>query len=210
MTYTLNVEKIAPGLDMTGKMKAVCYGAKFASTPIAINLKDFTKLYKDAGESSVIVLKGLDKDQNVLVQEVQSDVVKGNIIHADFYVVEKGKKVQVHVPIVFIGVSNAVKALGADLVKVMHEVEVEAEATDLPHEIEVNLEKLAEVEDHITVADLVAPKGVTFVSGAEEVIAIAAKHKEEVEEEVSTEIDMSAIEVSDQKGKKDDEEPAAE
>ncbi len=209
MTYTLHAEKIVAGLDMTGKMKAVCYGAKFPSTPIVVDAKEFSKLYKEAGESSVITLKGLDSDQDVLIHDIQKDVVKGIIFHADLYVVEKGKKVQVHVPLVFTGVSNAVKALGADLVKVMHEVEVEAEAKDLPHEVEVDLSKLAEVEDHITVADLPAIKGVTFVTGAEEVIAIAAKHKEETEEAV-TEIDMSAIEVSDQKGKKEEEGAVAE
>ncbi len=209
MTYTLNVQKIEAGLDMTGKMKAVCYGAKFPSTPIAVDAKEFAKLYKTAGESSVVVIKGLEKDQNVLIHEIQMDVVKGTIFHADLYVVEKGKKVQVHVPIVFVGVSNAVKALGADLVKVLHEIEVEAEATELPHEIEVDLAKLAEVEDQILVSDLPKLNGVEYITGAEEVVVLAAKHKEEVEEEATTESDMSAIEVSDQKGKKDDEEEAA-
>jgi large subunit ribosomal protein L25 len=212
MTYTLNVERIVAGLDMTGKIKAVCYGAKFPSTPIALNLKDFTKLYKDAGESSVITLKGLDSDQDVLIHDIQRNVVKGTIHHADLYVVEKGKKIHVHVPVLFTGVSNAVKALNADLVKVLHEIEVEAEAKDLPHEIEVDLSKLVEVEDQILVSDLPEIKGVRFVTGADEVIVLAGKHKEEVEEEVATEIDMAAIEVSDQKGKKDEdaaEEPAA-
>ncbi|MEN9604342.1 MAG: hypothetical protein RJB39_27 [Candidatus Parcubacteria bacterium] len=205
MTYTLNAVKIEAGLDMTGKMKAVCYGAKFPSTPIAVDTKEFAKLYKDAGESSVITLKGLDKDQDVLIHDIQKDVVKGNIFHADLYVVEKGKKLHVHIPIIFTGVSNAVKALNADLVKVLHEVEVEAEAKDLPHEIEVDLAKLAEVEDQILVSDLPALPGVKYLTGADEVIVLAAKHKEEVEEEAATEIDMTAIEVSDQKGKKDEE-----
>ncbi len=205
MTYTLNTQKIEAGLDMTGKMKAVCYGAKFPSTPIAVDAKEFAKLYKDAGESSVITLKGLGGDQDVLIHEIQRDVVKGTIFHADLYVVEKGKKIHVHVPIVYTGVSEAVKSLGADLIKVLHEIEVEAEAKDLPHEIEVDLGKLVNVDDHITVADLAEIKGVRFITGAEDVIAIAARHKEEVEEEVITEIDMSAIEVSDQKGKKDEE-----
>ncbi len=204
MTYTLNAVKVEAGLDMAGKIKAVCYGPKQPSTPIALDLKDFTKLYKDAGESSVITLKGLGADLDVLIHDVQKDAVKGTIVHADLYAIEKGKKVHVHVPLVFVGVSNAVKTLGADLVKVLHEVEIEAEAKDLPHEIEVDLAKLAEFEDQILVSDLKVASGVRVVTGEEEVIAIAAKHKEE-EEEAPSSIDMSAIEVSDQKGKKEEE-----
>lgn len=204
MTYTLNAVKVEAGLDMAGKIKAVCYGPKQPATPIAVDVKDFTKLYKEAGESSVITLKGLGADLDVLIHDVQKDAVKDTIIHADLYAIEKGKKVHVHVPLVFTGVSVAVKSLGADLVKVLHEVEVEAEAKDLPHEIEVDLSKLAEVEDQILVSDIKVSSGVRVVTGPEEVIAIAAKHKEEAEE-VPTSIDMSAIEVSDQKGKKEEE-----
>lgn len=204
MTYTLNAVKVEAGLDMAGKIKAVCYGPKQPSTPIVVDLKEFTKLYKDAGESSVITLKGLGTDLDVLIHDVQTDVVKGTIIHADLYAIEKGKKVQVHVPVLFVGVSNAVKALGADLVKVLHEIEVEAEAKDLPHEIEVDLTKLAELEDQILVGDIKVPAGVQVLTGPEEVVAIAAKHKEEEEEAPAT-IDMSAIEVSAQKGKKEEE-----
>ena len=207
MTYTLKVAKIEAGLDLQGKTKAVCYGPKFASTPITVDTKEFTKLYKEAGESSVISLQGLDEELDVLIHDVQTNPVTGVIIHADLYAIEKGKKITVHVPLVFVGVSNAVKALGADLIKVLHEVEVEAGVKDLPHEIEVDLSKLAEVEGHILVSYLPKLSGLEYLSGAEEVIALAAKHKEE-EEEAPAEIDMSAIEVSAPKGKKEEEESA--
>lgn len=204
MTYTLQAEKYVSGMDLTAKTKIVCYGPKFASTSIVVNTKEFDKLYKEAGESSVISLQGIGEPQDVLIHEVQKNPVKGTIIHADLYVVEKGKKVHVHVPLVFVGVSDAVKSLGADLVKVMHEVEVEAQAKDLPHEIEVDLSKLTEVGAHITVADLPKLSGVEYLTDSAEVIALTATHKEEVEEAVAS-IDMSAIGVSVEKGKKDED-----
>lgn len=194
---------------MTNKIKIVVYGPKFPSTSIVVDAKEFTKLFQDAGESSIITLKGLDKDQDVLIHDIQQDFLKGVIVHADLYVVEKGKKIQINVPLVFTGVSLAVKSLGANLVKVLHEIEIEAEAKDLPHELTVDLEKLAEIDDRILVSDVVLPSGVKLLSNEDDVVAIAAKHVEE-EEEVAP-IDMDAIEVSDQKGKKEeDEEPAAE
>ena len=208
MTYTLNVQEIDKNnpvdIDMLNNIKAVVYGPAFPSVALAINQKDFTKLYKDAGESSVVTLKGLKADQDVLIHDIQRNVRSGNIVHVDFYALKKGQKVTVNVPLVFVGVADAVKAHGADLIKNMFEVEIEAEAKDLPHEIEIDLSVLKEIDDHISVSDIKAPKGVKILSNEDDVIVTASKHEEEKEEEPS-DIDMSAIEVSDQKGKKEEE-----
>ena len=143
MTYTLQANRFETSTDMADKIKLVVYGPKFPSTSIVADSKEFAKLFKDAGESSVITLKGLDKDLDVLIHDIQKDYLKGIIVHADLYVLEKGKKIQVHIPLVFDGVSGAVKTQGANLVKVLHEIEIEAEAKDLPHELIADLSKLA-------------------------------------------------------------------
>jgi large subunit ribosomal protein L25 len=205
MTHTLNVQEYNKDIDMDNSIKAVVYGPTYAPVSLVINQKDFTKLYKEAGESSVVVLKGLKADQDVLIHDIQKDVRNGNIIHVDFYALQKGKKVEVNVPLVFVGVSDAVKTHGADLIKNIFEVEIEAEAKDLPHEIEIDISSLKEVDDRITIGDIKAPKGVKILNNEEDVIITASKHEEEKEEEVATEIDMSAIEVSDQKGKKEED-----
>ena len=46
-----------------GILPAVIYGRKEASTPIAINVKQFEKVFKAAGESTVLTLKGLGEDK---------------------------------------------------------------------------------------------------------------------------------------------------
>ena len=205
MTYTLNVKQVTEGIDMTGNIKAVVYGPAYPSTALVINQKDFTKLYKQAGESSIVTLTGLKANQDVLIHDIQINVRNGDIVHVDFYAVKKGQKIKVGVPLVFVGVSEAVKTYGADLVKNIFEVEIEAEASDLPHEIEIDLEVLKEIDDRITVGDIKAPKGVKILDNGDDVIVTVSKHEEETEE-APTEIDMSAIGVSDAKGKKDEEE----
>ncbi len=205
MTYTLNVKEVTEGIDMTGNIKAVVYGPAYPSTALVINQKDFTKLYKQAGESSIVTLTGLKANQDVLIHDIQINVRNGDIVHVDFYAVKKGQKIKVGVPLVFVGVSEAVKTYGADLVKNIFEVEIEAEASDLPHEIEIDLEVLKEIDDRITVGDIKAPKGVKILDNEDDVIVTVSKHEEETEE-APTEIDMSAIGVSDAKGKKDEEE----
>ncbi|HEX2792542.1 MAG TPA: 50S ribosomal protein L25, partial [Candidatus Paceibacterota bacterium] len=125
--------------------------------------------------------------------------------HADFYAVEKGAKVHVSIPLSFINEAPAVK-LGANVVKVLHEVEVEADPSKLPHEIEVDLEKLAENGDQIRVSDLAAPAGVTITTDGEETVALAQVQEDEPEEETAAP-DMDSIEV-EQKGKEDEAEAA--
>ena len=92
--------------------------------------------------------------------------------------------------------------LGANLVKVLHELPVECAPADLPHEIQVDVSALAEVGDQIHVKDLSLPKGVVATIDEEETVVLA--QEVEVEEETSSAgPDMSAIEV-EKKGKEEE------
>ena len=210
MVVTLNAAK----RDATGKaagralaaqdrIPAVVYGPKQDSTPISLSLAEFKKVLRDAGESSVLSLTGLGSEMQVLIHEVDLDPVTNVPRHADLYAIEKGAKVEVAVPLVFVGESPAVKE-GANLVKVMHELEIEADPANLPHEIEVDISSLAAEGDQIHVRDLKIPSGVTVQVDADEVVALTQAIVEEKEEEVAP-LDMDAIEVEG-KGKVEGEE----
>jgi large subunit ribosomal protein L25 len=138
------------------------------------------------------------------------DPVKYVPVHADLYVVEKGQKVHVEVPLTFVGVSNAVKNMGANLVKVMHAVSVEADPTNLPQEIEVDITKLENLDSNITVADINLPKGVELYHvNADDVVASVVAQSDEDLSAAVAQVDMENIGASVEKGKKE-EEPAAE
>lgn len=181
---------------------AVYYGYKEESTPIKLSKSAFKKVFKEAGESAVVILKDGGKELEALIHEVDFDPLKGEPRHVDFYVIEKGKKVEVEVPIHFEGVSEAVKTLGGILVKVLREIEIEALPKDIPHSIVVNIESLTNLDSQIHVKDVVLPTGVTALTGQDEVVAAITVAKEEVEETVP--IDLSSIEV-EKKGKKEEE-----
>ena len=51
-----------------GVLPAVIYGRSEESTPIAVNRKEFEKVYKAAGESSVVTITGLDGNKSALIQ----------------------------------------------------------------------------------------------------------------------------------------------
>jgi large subunit ribosomal protein L25 len=185
-------------LAKEGKMPAVVYGPKQEAMSIALPVLEFKRILRDEGESTVIELTGLGKSMQVLIHEVDRDPVTSTPRHADFYAIEKGAKVEVAVPLSFIGESAAVKA-GGSLVKVMHVLEIESEAADLPHEIEVDISTLENIGDQILVSDIKLPKGVVAQVEAEEVVALIQEVEVEPEEEAAAP-DMDAIEV-EQKGK---------
>lgn len=189
-------------LRKEGFMPAVYYGKKEASTPISIRLSEFSKVWKQAGETSVISIKTDTDEVEALINDVHFDAVTDIPLHADFYVFEKGHTIKLDVPIEFEGTSPAVKDLGGILIKVVHEVEIEAMPKDLPRELKVDISSLVNFESQILAKDIALPAGVTLITSPDEVVALVSEAKEEVIEE--TPVDLSAIEV-EKKGKKEEE-----
>lgn len=207
MTITLSAEKREKigknkSLRNSGFLPAVFYGKKHVSTPIQVKRSDFLKVWKLAGESTVVKIKVGSEEIEALINDVDLDPISGEPRHADFYVFERGHKVEISVPIEFVGISPAVKDLGGVLVKVLHEVKIKAEPSNLPHSIEVDISKLRELDSHISAGELVMPKGVELMENPEEVVVSVAAQKEEKEE---TPVDLNQIEV-EKKGKQEEEE----
>lgn len=190
-----------------GLIPAVFYGPKEESTTVSIPRKDFEKVWLEAGESTVITLKGDGFDHEAMIHDVSRDPLSNNTIHVDFYVVEKGKTVSVHVPIEFDGVAPAVKEFGGILVKVLHEIEVEALPKDLPHSVHVDIGTLVNFDSHVVASDVILPAGVSLVTKSEEIVALVSAPKEEVEE--TAPVDLSSIEV-EKKGKEEEAEGSSE
>lgn len=199
-----NMKEKGRDLRARGLLPGVYYGPKQETRAISIKTGDFAKVWKDAGESSVIALATPEGAVDALIYEVAFDPVTRAPIHADFYVPEAGKTVKVAVPLEFEGVAPAVKDLGGMLVKVLHEIEVEVLPKDLPHAISVDISTLTTLESHIAIKDVKFPAGVTVGADPDEIVAMIDVAKEE--QEVAPVQDLSSIEV-EKKGKKD-EEPA--
>ena len=209
---TINAEardvKVNPKMiRKQGKIPAVFYGGGQVSTAISVGRAEFTKALKDAGESSIISLKTPKGALDALIHDVALDPVMGDPIHVDFYITSKDHKLEVDVPLEYIGVAPAEK-LGGVVVKIMHEMRIESLPATLPHQITVDLAVLTELNSHLLVKDLALPTGVKALVPATEVIAMVSQPQIE-KEEVAPAPDLSAIEV-EKKGKKDDAEGSEE
>ena len=192
-----------------GRVPAVFYGKKEASTAISIPQIDFLKVWRAAGKSSVITLETPQGIKESLIQDVDLDPITGIPRHADFYVFEKGHKVEVELSLEFTGISPAVKDLGGMFVKVLYKLKVEAMPKDLPHGINVDISSLVNFGDQILAQDIVLPPGIKLREHPEEVVALVSAPREEKEEEVVEPVDLSEIEV-EKKGKEDTTEAVPE
>lgn len=192
-------------LKEQGRIPAVVYGNGIKNILIDIDEKEFKKVFKQAGESSLVELLVGKEKKPVLVHEIQKDPVTGQVIHIDFFQPSLKEEVEVAIPLVFEGVAPAEKDLGGTLNKNMLEVEVKALPQNLPHEIKVSVESLKTFEDHILIKDLVLPKDVTILKKPDEIVAsVLAPQK--IEEELAAEITENVEDVEKvEKPKKEEE-----
>ena len=194
-TRDITGSKVA-SLRRDGIMPAVVYGKGFASVNVQVPTKAFEKVFKLAGESSLVYLTVGKATHPTILHDVTRDPVSGELLHADFYKVRLDEKIKADVPVVFTGESPAVKDLKAVFVRNINELEVEALPTDLPHEIAVDISGLKTFGDQITVGDIKG-HGWTLTREAADVVATVQEPKSE--EELAAELaepttDVSAVE----------------
>jgi large subunit ribosomal protein L25 len=167
---------------------------------LSVPAKEFNKIFKEAGESTVIKLKlGVGKEEiNALVYGVQRNILTGAVSHIDFYGVKMDEKIRVNIPLVFIRESKAVKE-GGVLIKAIQELEVEALPVNLPRHIEIDLTKLNEIGDSIFIKDINLGKEIKILIDAETVIATVVEPK--VEEEIVAAASVEDIKVETEEKK---------
>ncbi len=215
--------KLNKKLRTTGMIPAVLYGPSFAKAsegkastmPLQVNVKEFQKVFKAAGESTLVNLVVEGQGQHkVLIHDVAKHYMRNEPIHVDFYEVDLTRKIHAKIPLEYIGVSAAVKELGGILVKNLTEVEVEALPSDLPHNIELNLETLKIFADHIRVSDIKVSDKVKILTHAEDIIVSVQPPRTEEElaelEKPTAEAEKAAIEGMQAEADKAKEEKAGE
>lgn len=179
MTFTLIAEKRTGGTpDETrenGAIPAVVYGPEIESMSIGVDYRTFETLYQEAGESSLVDLNVNGGEPiSVVIQDVQYDPVKGNIIHVDFRQVKMGEEMNATIELNFIGESDAVKTLGGTLIKTIDSVQVRCLPKDLVGSIDVDLSRLKTFDDLISIGTLSIPAGITVEDNPDTPVAKVA------------------------------------
>lgn len=215
MTFTLNAaarKEKGEKIRWSGQLPAVVYGAAGTTESLSLNPQEFLKLFKEAGESSLIDLVVDSKNVGkVLVQEIQTDPVSNRIIHVDLRRIDMNKEMTAPVVLKFVGEAPVVKASGGTLVTTINSVEVKCLPKDLVANIEVDISGLTSYETVIKIKDLKLPAGIKIVSPhAEDLVAKASRALTEDEIKAMEEAGKEAVDLSkiESAGKKKEEEGA--
>lgn len=139
-----------------GKVPAVLYG--HGTEPRHVSLPGHEVLLALRTANVLIRLEGLaGGSQLALPKAVQRDAIKGYVEHVDLIMVRQGEKVTVEIPVTITGEVVPDGMLDQQLVQIA----VDAEATNIPPGIEVDVEGLG-IGESVHAEDLKLPAGVTL------------------------------------------------
>lgn len=181
-------EGIRPdALRAEGKIPAVVYAPDLESVSIAVDERDFEKLYRQVGDSTIfeLVVEGTKEPYMVLVQATQMDVVKDTVKHIDFYKITAGQELSATIHLNFVNDAPAVKAHGGTLQTQRDSIDATCLPKDLVDQIDVDLSSLTELTSSIHVSDLTIPAGITVTDVGDLLVAsiAAPKSQEELDAE---------------------------
>lgn len=164
--------KALKALRKSGFIPAVMYGENFEARSVMAPALTMLKVYKTAGKHHPVELQLGSQKRLAMIKTADIDPVKHQLRHVAFHVVNQNETVATEIPIVISGEGETIaEKAGFVVLKTIETVEIEALPNNLPDALVAPGEKLAEVGDHLTVADLVVPKDVTVTSDATQVIA---------------------------------------
>jgi large subunit ribosomal protein L25 len=179
-------------LRRSGRIPAIIYSENGQPVPISVDAHDFYVTFKDISESTIITVKSNGDEHDVLLKDYQEDLLTGQILHIDFYEVEKGRTLRTNVALHTVGTPVGVRE-GGILETVMHELEVECLPKDIPQSFEVDVSEL-NINDALHVSDIEVPEGVTVLNSEDQTVAMVGTVREEPAEEEEEEAPEEGLE----------------
>lgn len=177
------VRKRLRGLRKEGLVPAVVHDHGKASIHVAGEYGKVAKTFHQAGKHHPVNLTVDGRKHLALIKDVDFGPVKHEVRHVVFQAIKQNEEVDAEVPVVFKeDVEIPAEKVSLMVLKQLDAVQVKALPRDLPDELVVDPSVLAEVGDSLTVADLVAPKGVTIMTEPEHQIAIVEMPKDQIAE----------------------------
>ena len=188
-------------LRLENKVPAVLYHSGVEGTSLSVEKNELYKALKTG--QFIFEIKVGDKEQFVLVKEVQYHPVTDEIIHVDFQQVKEDQKISLEVPLRTEGESEGVK-LGGILVQLLNVVTINCKPSSVPEALSIDVTDL-EINSSLFVKDIVLPDDIEMITAED--IAIVSVQEPKKEEEVVEEVtDEEGEDLSEEvEGEKQDE-----
>jgi len=190
-------KSVTKRLRREGKIPAIIYGSK-EPMAITVDAHEFHREFHTVSENTIINLNGDGKSWEVLVKDFQEDLLKGELVHIDFYEIEEGKLLRTHAPVHIEGTPPGIKE-GGILQQQLHEVEIECLPKDLPEAIIADVSAL-NIGDSIHVEGLPVPEGVRILNILDDIVVNITVPKIEVVEEEEEGLEEEGLEEEGEEG----------
>jgi large subunit ribosomal protein L25 len=177
--YSINADartvigKKVSTLRNAGNVPGTIYGPKTAPLNVQFGYKELDSTLRQAGSTNIIDVKVNGENIRVVARDVQRDVLKGNILHVDFFAVDENSKIRAEIPVLLKGESPIIATRKAILLAGTSTVRIEVFPRDLINKIEVDLAPLTAIGSTIYVKDLKVAEGITILNDGEEMVAKA-------------------------------------
>jgi large subunit ribosomal protein L25 len=160
----------ARSLRASGKIPAILYGHGNQPQHVALDNRALEDLLHRGGRTGIVTLS-LDGKQSetALLREIQRHPISRKILHADLQRVSATENVRTKVPIVPIGTPLGVKDFGGVMDLVVHELELEGPANELPDHVDVDVSELG-IHEHATAGNIGIPSGFKLVTPGDTIV----------------------------------------
>ena len=185
----------------------VIYAKNQENVNVQFTARDFEKVLRQAGTSTIITLDINGENKEVLIKDFQSHPYKNQFLHVDFQAIDQNQAIRVTVPVVLVNRDDMTEVTGV-LVQNLDDVEVECLPKYIPQTADVDVKDM-QIGDNKTIADLdiFANDDITILGDEEEVVcSLQEVSEEEIDDEESEE--SSAADVPTVDETEEDEEDA--
>lgn len=145
-----------------GKTPGVVYSTKSSIGKadvlnIEVDTKELVKIYKLAGESTLVELDVNGSRRDVLFKNVQVDPISYKPLHVSFFEVDMSQPIETEIPVILINEDQCapVKDGSGILIQVIDSIKVKCLPKFIPQKFEIDVSVLKNVEDVLTIGEAI-------------------------------------------------------
>ena len=175
------------------------FGHGIESLALQCDTANLQRVLTQTGQTRIINLNidGEKTPRTVMVREAQQNILKGDLLHVDFYQVKMTEVLDVDVLIVLVGEAPALRNKENMLMQELNTLSVQCLPANIPNSIEVDVTSLTEPDQVIRVRDIVPGEGVTIINDPDVMLARIAVQREAEEAPEVVEVAEEAAEAEE-------------
>ncbi len=186
---------VARRLRAAGQVPAILYGKDQDPIALTLDAQEALYLFHSISVENTIVNVQIDDDKEeleTLVREIQMHPFRPDLVHVDFYCIERGVALEVDIPAEYVGTPQGVRD-GGILEVILHEIRVKCIPSLIPDSIQIEISGL-DIGDSIHASEISMEEGVELLTDPAQTICLVSAPRVEEEEEEELEEGEEGVE----------------